>query len=92
MPYKCEFAFGDSSGWSTAPMAFRKHFAFANWAPYDTVHYYSKKNTFIFKKYFSRDLQKILSLNEMEENNIITVRFAGLEKKNIQLSKVNTFI
>ena len=87
LAYKCEFAFGDSSGWSTAPMAFRKHFAFANWAPYDTVHFYSKKNTFIFKKYFSRDLQKILSLNEMEESNIIAIvgRTADLEKKNIQL-------
>ena len=40
---------------------------------------------FIFKNYFSCDLQKILSLNEMVEHNIISDRSTGIEKKNIQL-------
>ena len=70
LAHRCSFAFGDSSGWSTAPMAFRKYFAFANWIPFDALPYYSKRFTFIFKYYYDEKLNKFLRINEIFERKI----------------------
>jgi len=85
LSYKCKFVLGDSAGWSAMPILFRKHIAFANIAPYGILLYYTKKNTFIFKKYYSLDKKKILSLKEIKDTDIINAFSDDLKNKNIRL-------
>ena len=85
LSYKCKFVLGDSAGWSAMPILFRKYIAFANIAPYGITLYYTKKNTFIFKKYYSLEKKKILSLKEIKDADIINAFSDDLEKKNIRL-------
>ena len=85
LAHRCAFAFGDSSGWSTAAMSFRKYFAFANWVPFNNLHYYSKKFTFIFKYYFDEILNRKLSINEIFIRKIYLLDAKDLKNNKIKI-------
>ena len=85
LAYRCEFAFGDSSGWSVAPMTFRKYFAFVNWVPFSELHYYSKKYLFIFKHYYDEKSKKKLNINEIFERKLHNKLSQELKEKKITL-------
>ena len=85
LAYRCEFAFGDSSGWSSAPMAFRKYFGFVNWVPFSELHYYSKKYTFIFKHYYDESLKKKLSVNDIFKKKLHKCLSHELKQNKIKL-------
>jgi len=85
LAYRCVFAFGDSSAWMTAPMAFRKHLAYANYIPFSHLHYYSNKFTYIFKYYFDEKLNNRLSINEIFERKLHYLYSDELKKNQIKI-------
>jgi putative glycosyltransferase (TIGR04372 family) len=85
LAYRCAFAFGDSSAWMTAPMAFRKHLAYANYIPFSHLHYYSNKFTYIFKYYFDEKLKKRLNINEIFERKLHYLYSKELKKSKIKI-------
>ena len=85
LAYRCAFAFGDSSAWMTAPMAFRKHLAYANFIPFSHLHYYSNKFTYIFKYYFDEKLNNRLSINEIFERKLHYLYSNELKKNQIKI-------
>ena len=85
---RCEFVFGDSAGWTQAAVVFRKHIAFANWAPFSVMDFVGK-NFYIFKYYYDLKLKRNLTIKEIFDRKLNKLFLFDLEKKNIIL-KDNT--
>ena len=58
LAFRCNFAIGDSAGWTQAPIVFRKFIALTNWAPYSVIDFISK-NHYIFKHYYDENEKKL---------------------------------
>ena len=84
LAYRCKFAFGDSAGWTQAPVVFRKHVAFANWAPYSVIDFVGK-NFYIFKHYYDKNLKRNLTIKEIFERKLHKLFLFDLQKNGIVL-------
>ena len=88
LAYRCKFAFGDSAGWTQAPIVFRKYVALTNWAPYALIDFVGK-NFYIFKHYYDKNLKKNLNIREIFNRNLHKLFLFDLQKQNMIL-KDNT--
>ena len=84
LAFRCNFAIGDSAGWTQAPIVFRKFIALTNWAPYSVIDFISK-NHYIFKHYYDENEKKKLTIKEIFKKNLHKLFLFDLKEQGISL-------
>jgi len=83
---KCYFAISTGSGWDGVPEIFRRPIVYVNFSPVGMLLTFRSLTISIFKHYYSVNLNRRLSLNEIFENNLgFLVESKCYQQKQVQL-------